>query len=124
MVPCLLPAHHPEVGSVIEIYETGPMGETSCALCKRLVYIAWDDEMNRVALDPDNDGPIAVSLDGNRLPWCRDAIGSQLAFDDAFYRLHEPHCTGLATVTPIGRARSARRRAAQTAPARRTAHAR
>jgi hypothetical protein len=112
------------VGSVIEIYETGPMGETSCALCERTVYVAWDDQMNRVALDPDSTGAIAVSLDGNHLPWCRDTRGSQLAFDDALYRLHEPHCAGLATVTPIGRARSARRRAAQNVTARRTAHAR
>jgi hypothetical protein len=112
------------VGSVIEIYETGPMGETSCALCERTVYVAWDDQMNRVALDPDSTGAIAVSLDGNHLPWCRDTRGSQLAFDDALYRLHEPHCAGLATVTPIGHAKSARRRAARPAPGRRTAHAR
>lgn len=109
MVSLLLSAHHPEVGSVIEIYETGPMGETLCDLCKRTVYVAWDEQMNRVALDPDSTGTIAVSLDGNRLPWCRDARGSQLAFDDAFYRLHEPRCRGLASVTEITRARSLRR---------------
>jgi hypothetical protein len=97
------------VGSVIEIYETGPMGETSCAACNSTVYIAWDDAMNRVALDPDDGGAIAVTLDGNRLPWCRDTAGTQLAlFDESLYRLHDPRC-GLATVTAISRAPSLRR---------------
>jgi len=86
---------------VIEIYDTGPMGDAECALCKQAVYIAWDDDMNRVALDPDPDGTVAVSLDGNRLPWCRDTRGAQLAFDESMYRLHDPGCPGLARVIPF-----------------------
>lgn len=91
------------------VYETGPMGDAPCPDCRKPVYIAWDDDMNRVSLDPDPAGLVAVSLDGNHLPWCRDARGSQLGFDDVFYRLHSPNCPGIATVTPIGSARSLRR---------------
>jgi predicted RNA-binding Zn-ribbon protein involved in translation (DUF1610 family) len=105
------------------VYDTGPLGNVPCPACGEEIYLAWDAGMNRIALDPDPDGPIAVALDGNLLPWCRDAAGTQLAFDDSFYRLHDPTC-GLATVTPIGRAKSARRRDADPEPARRTAHAR
>lgn len=96
---------------MIEIYETGPMGDTECPDCREPVYVAWDDEMNRVALEPDEAGPVAVSLDGNRLPWCRDARGSQLAFGDRFFRLHAPRCKALAGVRPITSARSLRRAA-------------
>jgi hypothetical protein len=109
---------------VIEIYETGPMGDAPCPACKQRVYIAWDDEMNRVALDPDVNGTVVVSLDGNRLPWCRDARGSQLAFDESLYRPHDPQCPGLARVRAITSARSLRRPPRPVAPARRTASAR
>lgn len=93
---------------MITSYDTGPLGDDLCPACKRPVYYAWDDEMTSVPLDPDENGPIAVSLDGNSLPWCRDALGTQLAFDESLYRLHDPACGGLATVTPIGHARSLR----------------
>jgi hypothetical protein len=94
---------------VITSYETGPLGDDVCPACQRAVYYAWDDEMTSVALDADPNGAVAVSLDGNHLPWCRDATGTQLAFDESLYRLHDPECTGLATVTPSGEARSLRR---------------
>ena len=124
-MPGLLPENATGVGCVTETYETGPMGDTECADCGRPVYVAWDDEMNRVALEPDANGVVAVSLDGNRLPWCRDARGSQLAFGDRFYRLHRPRCSALAPVRPITTARSLRRpKHAAAAPARRTASAR
>jgi hypothetical protein len=104
-------------------YDDGPVGEAPCPRCKRTVYYAWDDEMNSIPLDPALlDGPVAVMLDGNRLPWCRDARGTQLAFGESLYRLHDPTCPGLATVTPIGRAPSLRRRAHPASP-RRTANA-
>jgi hypothetical protein len=95
-------------GGVITSYETGPLGDDFCPACKQPVYYAWDDEMTSVALDPDPAGAIAVSLDGNHLPWCRDATGTQLAFDETLHRLHDPTCAGLATVTAITAARSLR----------------
>jgi hypothetical protein len=84
---------------------------------------AWDDDMNEIALDRDDNGTVAVSLDGNRLPWCRDARGTQLAFGEVLYRPHDPKCPGLATVTPIGHAPSLRRPALPAPSARRSAHA-
>ena len=106
-------------------YETDPLGEAPCPRCKRTVYYAWDDGQNSVALDPDLlNGPVAVSLDRNNIPWCRDARGTQLAFGESFYRLHDPRCPGLATVTPIGRAPSLRCPPVRPVPARRTANAR
>jgi hypothetical protein len=106
-------------------YDDGPVGEAPCPRCKRTVYYAWDDEMNSIPLDPALlDGPVAVMLDGNRLPWCRDARGSQLAFGESLYRLHDPTCPGLATVTPIGRAPSLRRRSVRATTPRRQASAR
>ena len=110
----------------METCDGEPLGEAPCPACKRIVYWAWDDEMNTVALDPALlDGTIAVSLDGNNLPWCRDVRGKQLAFGESLFRLHDPHCPGLATVTPIGRAPSLRRRNARPAASpRRTANAR
>lgn len=107
----------------VTVYEVGPMGDTGCPDCQGPVYIAWDDDMNRIALEPDEDGPVAVSLDGNRLPWCR-AVGSQLAFSDRFYRLHAPRCPALAPVRAITSARSLRRRPRPAATGRRTASAR
>jgi hypothetical protein len=87
---------------------------------------AWDADMDAVALDADDAGTIAVSLDGNNLPWCRDAAGTQLAFDESLYRLHDPRCEGLKRrVRQIGSAKSARsRRPARPAPERRHASAR
>jgi hypothetical protein len=111
----------------VTVYDTGPLGDEPCPACRRLVYWAWDADMTPVALDPDENGTVAVSLDGNSLPWCREARGSQLAFDESLHRLHDPNCTGLATVTPIGQARSRRtapRRTGRPETARRTAHAR
>jgi hypothetical protein len=109
----------------VTVYDVGPMGDTECPDCRQPVYIAWDDDMNRIALEPDDAGTIAVSLDGNRLPWCRDARGSQLAFGDRFYRLHRPRCTALAPVRAITSARSLRRpKRTPAAPGRRTASAR
>lgn len=110
---------------MITVYETDPLGEAPCPACKRTVYYAWDDGQNSVALDPDLlDGPVAVSLDRNNIPWCRDARGTQLAFGESFYRLHDPTCPGLATVTRIDRAPSLRRRAVRPVTPRRTASAR
>jgi hypothetical protein len=110
----------------VTAYDTGPLGEVPCPACKQVIYLAWDDEMNRVALDADSSGTVAVSLDGNRLPWCRDARGTQLAFGEELYLLHDPQCPGLATVTPIGDAKSRRRAVAprRNASVRRTASAR
>jgi len=107
------------------IYDPGPLGEAPCPACKRPVYWAWDPDMVNTALDPDPDGTVAMSLDRNHIPWCREARGTQLAFDEELYRLHDPHCTGLATVTPIGQARSRRFPAPRRATIpRRTANAR
>lgn len=109
---------------MITVYETDPLGEAPCPACKRTVYYAWNTAMESIPLDPDLlDGPVAVSLDRNNIPWCRDARGTQLALGESFYRLHDPTCPGLATVTPIGHARSLRR-PRRAAPARRTASAR
>lgn len=107
-------------------YETDPLGAAPCPACKRVVYFAWNDAMQAVALEPDLlDGPVAVSLDRNNIPWCRDARGTQLAFGESFYRLHDPRCPGLATVTPIDHARSRRVPAPRRATTpRRTASAR
>lgn len=107
----------------VTLYDASPLGASRCTACKRPVYVAWDPGQNRVALDRDDNGTVAVSLDGNQLPWCRNASGTQLAFDEDLYRPHEPYC-GLATVTSIGDARSARQRAARPAPAERSARAR
>lgn len=93
----------------VTVYDVGPMGDTECPDCQEPVYVAWDDDMNRIALEPDNAGTIAVTLDGNQLPWCRDARGSQLAFGDRFYRLHRPRCPAIAPVRAITSARSLRR---------------
>jgi hypothetical protein len=110
----------------VTVYDTGPLGEVPCPVCKQVIYLAWDGDMNRVSLDADPAGTVAVSLDGNCLPWCRDARGTQLTFDEELYRLHDPQCPGLATVTPIGNARSRRRAVAprRNASARRVANAR
>jgi len=92
------------------VYDTGPLGDDQCPACKQAVYYAWDDEMASVPLDRDDAGTVAVSLDGNRLPWCRDARGTQLGFDESLYRLHDPACPApKARVVPIGQAPSLRR---------------
>jgi hypothetical protein len=100
-----------------------PLGWEPCPACKRTVMFAWDADMEAIALDADDAGSIAVSLDGNNLPWCRDASGTQLAFDESLYRLHEPTC-GLAEVRRIESAPSVRRRPVRPVPERKQASAR
>lgn len=110
----------------VAIYDPGPLGEGTCPACELPVYWAWDPGQVSTPLDPDPAGTVAMSVDRNNIPWCRDARGTQLAFDESLYRLHDQRCTGLATVTPIAQARSHRRVPAprRPQPARRTASAR
>jgi hypothetical protein len=108
----------------ITVYDTGPLGHERCPACQQVVYWAWDADMASVALESDLNGIVAVRIDGNDFPWCRDARGKQLAFGESLYRLHDPTCPGLATVTRIDRAPSVRRRPARPATPRRTASAR
>ncbi len=93
----------------VTIYDPGPFGEGTCPACRQPVFWAWDPDQVNIPLDPDPAGTVAMSVDRNNIPWCRDARGSQLAFDEELYRLHDPVCPGLATVTPIGSAPSLRR---------------
>ena len=108
----------------VTVYDTGPLGHERCPACKRVVYWAWDADMASVALEPDSGGVVAVRIDGNSFPWCRDARGTQLVLGEELYRLHDPTCPGLATVTRIDRAPSLRRRAVRPVTPRRTASAR
>lgn len=98
-----------------------PLGWAPCPACKRQVMYAWDDDMETACLEPDDSGEIAVSLDGNRLPWCRLTAGTQLAFDETLYRLHDPVCPApLAPLVDL----AGRRPAPRPAPVRRQANAR
>jgi hypothetical protein len=109
----------------VTVYDTSPMGDIACPCCGGAVYVAWDERMVRVTLDPDPDGTFAVLLDDNRLPWCRDARG-ELPFEQRLYRLHSPErCAALAdamaSVRLIGTARSVRQARRQTGTGRRLA---
>lgn len=78
-----------------------PLGWERCPGCGKTVMFAWDRDMEAVALEADDDGQFAVSLDGNRLPWCRPTAGTQLAFDESLYRPHDPSCPGVAPVIAL-----------------------
>ncbi len=92
------------------VYDPGLLGEAPCPACKLPVYWAWDADMVNTALDPDPDGDVAVSLDRNNVPWCRDARSGQLALDESLYRPHEPVCSApLATVSDLAAKRQEQR---------------
>lgn len=102
-----------------------PVGWRNCEACGRQVMNAWDGEMTLIALEADPDkGTVAVSLDGNGLPWCRSAVGVQLELDENLYRPHDPWCEGLKDrVRVIGSARSAVARSKSDTTERRRANA-
>jgi hypothetical protein len=81
------------------------------------VFALWLAVGEFVHVDPDDNGDLAGSLDGNGFAWVRPVVpGELLAVDEVLYRLHEPSCPApVAPVRDIATARSARRPAPRPA---------
>lgn len=109
------------------VFEPDPLGEMPCPDCGRIIFCAWDAEMNVVPLDQDDNGGVVVEEDANHIPWSRPAQDGQLALGQRLYRLHRPACPALAAVVDLGQLRQRRRPAGRRLPPdpeRRHVHAR
>lgn len=98
-------------------YEVPVLGDAPCPTCKNPAFFAWDDDMDVIALNADPGGDWAVSIDANRVEWCRPVTGRQLAFDEVLYRLHECPLADVITLAdrrqPASRPESPRRASAR-----------
>jgi hypothetical protein len=102
------------------------LGLGGCPHCGLQVLFALHASGELVALDEGADGPVVVRVDRAGTPRVRPVPALyRLRKGERRCRLHNAACIGLAPVVSIGRAPSARRRAASpAATSRRTAHAR